>query len=200
MKPRSAMRLDRWIPVAAMAAVLFAVTATEAATYQWRDGQGRMVYSDLPPPPSTPPKHIIAGPQARTPLDQRGMAQVSGAEPNAAKAGDAAVRNGPDQGNGPVKADKAGIAIPPGQVSADRELAFRKRQAEQAEQEKQVAEASRRRSEVAKACADFRGDIRALESGRRIARIGAGGEQEFVSDAERSDRLKDARKNVGEHC
>jgi hypothetical protein len=88
----------------------------------------------------------------------------------------------------------------PGQANADRELAFRKRAAEQAEREKQAAQALRQKTEMAKACADSRGDIRTLESGQRISRIGAGGEREFLSDAERSDRLKEARKSVGERC
>src|SRR5690606_30923177 len=33
------------------------------AQYQWRDDRGRMVYSDVPPPPGTPADRILRGPK-----------------------------------------------------------------------------------------------------------------------------------------
>lgn len=210
MKPRSARRLARWVRRIAITAILLPAAVTYAVPYQWRDGQGRMVYSDLPPPPSTPSKHIIAGSQARgLPDTPPGSTQPGSAESAAGKAGDsgratASAKAGDSgQANAGANADKANHAISataPGQTTADREFAFRKRQAERADEEKKAAEAARRQTELAKACADSQGDIRTLESGRRIGRIGAGGEQQFISDTERSERLKDARKNVAERC
>jgi hypothetical protein len=72
--------------------------------------------------------------------------------------------------------------------------------AERAEQEKKAAEAAERQLKLAKACADAQGDIRSLESGQRISRINAAGEREFLSDAERGERLKNARRSVSERC
>ncbi|MBA3479925.1 MAG: hypothetical protein H0T52_16230, partial [Lautropia sp.] len=83
---------------------------------------------------------------------------------------------------------------------AERDLAYRKRLAEKAEQEKKALEASQRQLELAKACTDTQSDIRSLESGQRISRTNAAGDREFLSEAERAERLKDARKNVGERC
>ena len=72
--------------------------------------------------------------------------------------------------------------------------------AERAEQEKKAAEAVERDTKLAKACDDARGDIRSLESGQRNSRINAAGEREFLSEAERAQRLKNARVNVSERC
>jgi hypothetical protein len=45
---------------------LMAVPAVaQTAKWQWRDTNGRMVYSDTPPPPSVPPKAIVRGPNGR---------------------------------------------------------------------------------------------------------------------------------------
>ena len=82
---------------------------------------------------------------------------------------------------------------------ADRQSADR-RAAERAEQEKKAAEASERQLQLAKACTDAQGDILSLESGQRISRINAAGEREFLSDAERAERLKNARRSVSERC
>lgn len=149
---------------------LAAVPAT--AQYQWRDTAGRMVFSDQPPPASVDPKRIVKAPTAPLPLEAQ-AAPAAAATAGAAKAAP---------------------------TVAERELAYRKRQAEQAEQEKKAAEESRRKLDLARACADTQADIRSLESGQRISRINAAGEREFLAEAERAQRLKDARKNVGERC
>lgn len=185
--PQRPLRLrGRVVLVAAALAVLTTAGAAAAAQYQWRDDRGRMVYSDLPPPASVPPARIKA----------TGVAQA--ASPAASPAPEAAA--GPAAPAEPASKAKAADSPTPAQTLADRELAYRKRVADREADEKKAAEASERAVKLAKACADAQGDIRSLESGQRISRINAAGEREFLSDAERAERLKNARKSVGERC
>ena len=158
---------------AAAALLLVAAGTTGAAQYQWRDAGGRMVFSDQAPPASVPPGRIVKAP-----------AQVAVPAPAAAPPAPAASPAG----------------APAALSAADQEFAFRKRMEERAEQEKKAAEQAQRQLQLAKACADAQGDIRALESGQRISRINAAGEREFLSDAERAQRLSSARKSVSERC
>jgi hypothetical protein len=174
--------------LAAAAAVPLA-GAADAAQYQWRDERGRMVYSDLPPPASLAPSRIIKLPAVPRPA-------VDLLVPPAAGAATGAKTMAATRPATPGPADAAAAAL----TLADRELAYRKRVAEGEAQEKKALEASVRKVELAKACSDAQGDIRSMESGQRISRINAAGEREFLSDAERSERLKTARKSVSERC
>ena len=176
--------LQRCILLASAAVLMATAGAAGASQYQWRDAGGRMVFSDQPPPASVPPARIIKAP-------------VPVAAPAAPAAGAAAASlASPPPAASPATASPIGRAS----SSADQELAFRKRMEERAEQEKKAAEAAERQLKLAKACADAQGDIRALESGQRISRINAAGEREFLSDAERAQRLSSARKSVSERC
>ena len=179
-------RLCQGLAIAAAVATLAHAGAAAAAQYQWRDAQGRMVYSDLPPPATIAPDRIIKAPAPRSgvaaPLIQAPATAPPAAPPIAAA--------------GP----RAAVAVDASQTIADRELAYRKRTAEREEREKKALEESRRKFELAQACTDAKGDIRSLESGQRISRIDAAGERTFLSDGERAERLKAARKSVGERC
>lgn len=193
MNPRRLKRLCGHLAiVAATAAMTFAGATAAAAQYQWRDSQGRMVYSDLPPPPSVAPSRIIRAPEAPRGADP--SAVPPGQNPAAQAATGAGVQPVTAARSSPPAASDAGLSI------ADREMAYRKRLADRAEDEKKAMEASRRKLELARACNDARGDIRSLESGQRISRINAAGEREFLSDAERSERMSAARKSVSERC
>lgn len=195
-RPHSTSPCRKLAIVAAAAVLAFAAGTAGAAQYQWRDDKGRMVYSDLPPPASVAPNRIIRAPEvprAALPTAAPGQDTAVAGQNKAAPA---------PAGVAPVAA--AGAAAPgAGDAklsNADREMAWRKRLADRAEEEKKAAEASRRKVELARACSDAQGDIRSLESGQRISRINAAGEREFLPDAERAQRLAAARKSVGERC
>jgi len=147
------------------------------AQFQWRDANGRMVYSDLPPPVSVPLHSVIKGPIGQAPA-------------------------GPPGGSGgPVAAAvsaPAPAAPPPS--AADRELEWRKRRLERAESQRKAAEADERAQRIAAACADSRYEIRTMESGLRMASVNERGEREVVGEAERERRLATARQQVREHC
>ena len=179
MNPRHVKRLCSHLAlVAAIAALALAGATATAAQYQWRDAHGRMVYSDLPPPSTVEPSRILRAPE----VPQAATPAASGVAPVAAARDKLPATN------------DARLSI------ADREMAYRKRAAEAAEEQKKASETSRRKLELAQACSDAQGDIRSLESGQRISRINAAGEREYLSDAERAGRLQAARKSVGERC
>ncbi|MGE0802279.1 MAG: DUF4124 domain-containing protein [Lautropia sp.] len=212
--------------LAALAAAVLALGASTAASaqYLWKDAQGHPVYSDLPPPVTvpldqimrTPKSKVVAAPAALAPGgagNGPGAANAAGAA-NAQNAGAANAQNA-----GAANARNAGAGTAPslaqpgasaaGQTAAldapdasiaDRELAYRKRLAERADSERKAAEEDQHRRELAKACADARSNIRLMESGQRISRIAANGEREFLSDAERQQRLVADRKSIAERC
>lgn len=193
MNPRYSHLPGRRLAMAAATAVLaMAASVALAGQYQWRDAQGRMVYSDLPPPASVPAARVVKAPAA---APQAAPAAALSAESSSVAPAVPARSPG---ASGAAGASRA--AASPAQSIADRDLAFRKRQAERAEEEKKAQEAAGRKLELAKACSDAQGDIRSMESGQRISRIAANGEREFVSDRERAERLALARKSVRERC
>ncbi len=184
----------RWRIVVSAAAVLMTIAGTAGAVqYQWRDASGRMVFSDQPPPASVSPARIL-----KAPASVAAPAPSTPAAPSTASAASAAP--GPSVPPAASAAAASPAASPATSSAADQEFAFRKRMEERAEQEKKAAEQAERQLRLAKACADAQGDIRALESGQRISRINATGEREFLSDAERAQRLSSARKSVSERC
>ncbi|MEO6269496.1 MAG: DUF4124 domain-containing protein [Lautropia sp.] len=161
--------------VAATAVLWLGAAGPAAAQYQWRDTQGRMVFSDQPPPAAVSADRIVRN------------AAPTVAPPTAP--GTAALA--------PLKAAAAAAAPP---SLADRDLAWRKRMAESEEQEKKAAEAASRKLALVQACEDIKGTIRSLGSGQRVTRVTASGEREFIADAERLQRLAAARKSAGERC
>jgi hypothetical protein len=175
--------LRRCIALAAAGLLTAMAGMAAAAQYQWRDDRGRMVYSDQPPPASVAPARILKAPEP---------------PPAAATIRDPGAAASPGARSAAVAA--ASAPAPALATAADQEFAFRKRMADRAEQEKKAAEAADREVKLARACADAQGDIRSLESGQRISRINAAGEREFLSEAERTERLRNARKSVSERC
>jgi len=160
--------------------VLALVAAPDAsAQYQWRDADGRMVYSDLPPPASVAPAAVLKAPTRVTPVET-----TSGSAASTSTA--------------PGPAVSTASAAP--QSAADREMEFRKRRLERAEAEKKAAEAEARSQRAQQACTETRGEIRTLESGVRISRMNERGEREYLDDAQRASRLDAARKSMQEAC
>lgn len=191
---RAFPNLRRLMLASASAALMLGAAGPAAAQYQWRDAQGRMVYSDLAPPTSIEPSQIIRVPELR-----RVAAPKSIANPPAAADATAATPGAP-----PALKPAAGAApvttTAPTASLADRDMAYRKRLAEQIEAEKKAAADQAKKIELAKACDDARGDIRLMESGQRVTRVNASGEREFLTDRERGERLAAARRNIGERC
>ncbi len=169
--PSDVQRLTAFVATGLLALLLLPSPA--AAQYQWRDAQGKMVFSDQPPPASIDRSQVLREPDpARTAAARAATA----AQPPATS-----------------------TERPPASL-ADRDMAFRKRQMEQQEAARKLAAEQAKAQEKKTACADNRDTIRTLESGMRVSRVDANGERSFLSDAERNERLRTARRNASSGC
>ncbi|MCX8004747.1 MAG: DUF4124 domain-containing protein [Burkholderiaceae bacterium] len=154
----------------ALGCLLFAAPAL--AQWAWRDENGRVVYSDRPPPANVRSDRILRQPSAP------------------------AVGTPAEEPRGDAKGD--GKAAP--KSLAERELEFRKRQQERAEAEKKQAETQAREEARARECERMRGYLRALEDGERIARTDAKGNREFLDDAQRASEITRVREALARSC
>jgi hypothetical protein len=162
--------------------ILLALAAAPPASaqYKWRDANGQMVYSDMPPPASVAPGSVLGTPTRPAPADAPDGSGATARAPSALPEG------------------KAAAAAPA--TAADRELEFRKRRMEKAEADRKAAEATTQAQRKATACADSRSEVRALESGMKMSRVNEKGERETLNDAQRASRLESARTGVKEAC
>ncbi len=165
------------------AVLLLAGSAAHAQAYKWKDANGRIVYSDQPPPRGTPAANILKAP--------KGFPAPTAAEPpaGAAAATDPAGTK-PAAGASPAATPKAPM------TTAEREADFRKRQAENQkkaqEAEKKAAEESQRQAQ----CNSLKQNLAALESGQRMVRTDSNGERVFIDDAERARDIQKARQDL----
>jgi hypothetical protein len=156
--------------------VCLVLAAPAAAQWAWRDENGRLVFSDRPPPAGVKAESIVRQPGAQpAPL------------PPAIDSGDAKAA-----AKGETKAGPKTIA--------DREMEFRKRQQERAEAEKKQAEEQAQAARRAQECERARGYLRSLEEGQRIARTDAQGNREVLDDAQRAAEVQRMREVVARNC
>lgn len=172
--------------------VLAAASPSVHAQYKWRDANGRMVYSDLPPPTSVAPRDVLQAPVRPTPI-----AAAAGSS-EAASAGSAAA--GAPTAT-PQKAE-TGVKGTGGAASsvAEREEAFRKRRQERLEAEARSAGDAQRNRQTAQACTDAREGLRTLESGMPVATLDARGEPQLLDESQRQGRIGNLRKVLQESC
>lgn len=165
-----------------MAAVLLATLPTPAdAQWRWRDKDGRVNASDLPPPREVPDKDILSRPPAAAAADAR--RQAAAAAPPASGAAPAAP------------------GAPAAQPTAlEREVQARRKAAEQEQASKTKADEERVAAQRADNCRVARGHLSALESGQRIARTNEKGEREVLDDKGRADETRRAREAIASDC
>ena len=164
----------------AVAGLLIAFPAL-AGTWQWRDASGRMVYSDLPPPPDVRASQILRAP---------GPA----AQPSASSSAEPAPAADPRP-----RAAAAGAPAAP-RTWVEKEQESRKRAAEREEAEKTQRDQQEQLARTARACQDARAALRTLESGMRMAVLNARGEREPMDEAERTRRIDSARQEIARSC
>ncbi len=160
-------------PALLLSALFFSLPVAAQQVYSWKDKDGRIHYSDVPPPegatktlsgPSRPPTAVTTEP----------------AEADAASA-PPAVQKGP-------------------RTAADQELEFRQRRAAEAEAQ---AKAEKEKSEAAaqeKKCNQARAHLAALESGQRVSRLNDKGEREYLDDKTRETEGRDLRGQIEKMC
>lgn len=165
-----------------LAGLSFAAAAL-AAPWQWRDADGRMVYSDLPPPPEIRASQIVRA-----------------AMPNRAPPVEAPAQGEPAASQAATASATAATAPKPPQTWAEKDMAFRKRIIEREATQKKQREEEQQAADLARACQEARASLRALESGMRMMTVNAAGEREAVDDAERARRTEAMRKDIERSC
>lgn len=167
--------------------LLLALPAS-AQIYQWRDAQGNVHYSDTPPPSEkvrtvkdrTPPPPVV---HETAPAD------------SAAPQGEA-----PADGSAPGTKDGAAAEPAKPKTTAEKDADFRKRRLAASEEQAKAEKERQRNEEIRRYCDQARGQITALQSGRRISRYSPSGEKELLDEKARADELERAQKYVSENC
>ncbi len=147
------------------------------AQWKWRDKNGQMQYSDLPPPIGIPDRDILQRPH---PL----------LKPTAAA---------------PAASAASGVASAPSRVEP--ELEAKRRKAEEDKVAKEQAERVRREAEQEKMaaarasnCTRAQSYLKTLNDGMRIARTNAKGEREFLDDQQRAAEVERAKGIIATDC
>lgn len=174
--------MPRWI-IGAVAALLVSTLSLPAtAQWKWRDKNGQMQYSDLPPPSSISDRDILlrppAGPRAPT-------QPSSGTPPTAASA------------SAGIPAERVPALVPKG---IDPALEAKRKQNEQDEANKRKADEPRLAAIKAENCNRAQANLRALQSGSRMTRTNEKGEREVFDDAMRAEESRRAREDIASNC
>lgn len=168
--------MRRWIPVVIVTALGLALALPVLAQWKWRDKAGQIQYSDLPPPAGTAEADILLRPNA-------GQRRATAAPAAAVAASDAA---------------SAAQRLAPKASEPELEAKRRKVDEEAAAQKK--ADEARMAAARANNCTRAKAQVRAMESGVRVARTNEKGEREFLDDAARAAEAQRSRGVVASDC
>lgn len=146
--------------------------AGQTANWKYRDAQGRVVLSDLPPPGGTPDKDILERPTQ--------VVRRAAPPPPAASAPSATT---------PVLVQRT-----------DPELEARRKKAAEEQSTQQKAQQEKDAAQRAENCSRAKGHLAALGDGMRIARTNAQGEREVLDDKGRADEMQRARQIIASDC
>lgn len=163
------------------------------AQWVWRDANGRVVASDLPPPRDTPERNILQRPKQAMPASADAAKRENPA-PGAAQSASAPTAGGLSAA--PARAPAQGSAKAP----VDPELEKRRKAAEQAQAAQAKADEARLAEQRRENCARARGHLAGLESGQRMARMNEKGEREILDDRARADEIRRAREVIAADC
>jgi hypothetical protein len=150
-----------------------------AEIYKWKDKDGRVRYSDVPPP-SNIKQESLYGKKIPKPTNQQPLAPVEGETGNAI-----------EKANEKASADK---------VPLTKEEAAAKR-ANDAEQEKQENEAKQAEAKFKEeSCKAARANLQAYNQGGRITKANEEGNREYLSDADIAKGKIEAQAEVDKYC
>lgn len=153
--------------------------AAAQSQWQWRDTNGRMVYSDVPPPPSVPARSLVKVPDRFAGQFRPVTEPDTQPAPQAKAPGVAAVAAGP---------------------APDAEAAFRQRREAQRKVEMEEAAQLQAGLERQSRCASLRHYAEALQQGRRTAVAGPDGSLQPMDAAQREAELSKANADLAKFC
>ncbi|MCH7345776.1 DUF4124 domain-containing protein [Pelomonas sp. CA6] len=155
-----------------VAMALAAGSAHAQAQWKWRDAQGRVQYSDRPPPPEVQDKDILVRPVSQP--ARVVVSPVGAATPKPASAPASSAR--------------------PGEDLSSRDRVAQQEAAKQREEERKAAELR------AENCRRAQAQLRMLEEGVRLARTNDKGEREILDDQQRVDETRRVKAVIAAEC
>lgn len=160
------------------------LSVAASAQWQWVDKDGRKVFSDRAPSTDVPEKNIVKRPGARVssePLNNNVLQSNQNGSPALAPTAPAA-------------------ANVPQLTGVDKDLAEKKRQAEQAEIAKKKAEEEKHLQAKQENCSRAKQAKATYDSGMRVARTNLKGEREIMDDAARAVESKRIQSIIDSDC
>lgn len=144
------------------------------AQWKWRDANGRITISDLPPPREVPDKDILQRPE---PPRRRAPAAAASA---------------------------AAAALPtasaPASAPTEGQTPSRQREAERDAQARARADEARLAAQRAENCQRARSQLSMLESGERMVQYNDKGERTVLDDARRASEIRRVRDIIANEC
>lgn len=166
-----------------LAMSLLAISQMAFAQFVWLDDKGVRQYSDRPPPPSVPRKHILKAPAETAPL---AVTEPAATTPTGNPTAVPTTTNAKAETGAPAK-----NAAP--MTTAERNADYVKRKMDEAEKEKKSAEAAKLAADKKANCERAQTYSRGLEDGGRITTTDKNGERAYLSDAQRAQEIRNTR-------
>lgn len=173
-------RLIRVFILAATGGFWLILGSAGAEMYKWTDADGKVHFSDQPPPANI-----------------KNLTTIKRGNP-AGKPLPAASESNSDSANPDPVAEKAKAAAPKTYVEKDME--FKKRQVEKAEREAAEKKKTDEAAEKQRNCDQSRARLKSLQAGGRVARANAQGETEYLNDAQIAQEIERGKKSVDDWC
>ena len=151
--------------------MLLSLAPAVQAQWKWRDAEGRVQYSDRPPPAHVAEKDILARPSSSA---QRRMTQ-------------------------PIP-EAASAASMPASATAGAKAASDAAKAEKAAKERKAAEEKQRAETNAENCRNAQDQLKILQSGLRIKQTNAAGERVVLDDAAKQAQIQQAQTMISVSC
>jgi len=171
------------LPIIIAITVLLATATVTAQVYKWVDKDGKVQYSDIPPPADAKgaaPKKL----DTRVPSNALEVPSTSGKT----------------AADGKAKKDSKTPAKDGPKTLADKAKDFDKRRTDEADAAKKTAEIERVAKANKERCTEATNFLRDIESGRPLAASDEKGERVILDDAGRSAQMDRARKAMTESC
>ncbi|HYD33571.1 MAG TPA: DUF4124 domain-containing protein [Methylophilaceae bacterium] len=152
-------------------ALMLTSTASQADIYKWKDKNGVVRYSDIPPPANIP--HESIGKKSKPVASDAGAAPTEG-----------------------VIAPTPGIQQTPEEVTPDAEA--QRIEEENARKQAQAAESEQKQKQ--ENCATARANLANFQQGGRVYKMNENGEREYLGEAELAQGLASAQEEVDKFC
>ncbi|MEO8299712.1 MAG: DUF4124 domain-containing protein [Burkholderiales bacterium] len=164
-------------PALVLGLVMFALAMPAAAQWKWRGADGKIQYSDRPPPADLPEKNILSRPPGFNKPPVVVVTQMDAAASAPASA-----------------------AVAPSRKPTEAAIDAKRREAQAAAEAQRTAEAAKAAKQQADNCQRARDYARSLDSGVRIARVNAQGERVVLEDDDRAKEAKRTQEVIASDC